>query len=87
MARARDGGKQLGQWKDNQIVADFIAEIAQKKGAGTHDVPLPSKHGKHFPAVVYLKTGFKHYADKARIIVKEDGSVETAYPFSSSHPH
>jgi len=51
-----------------------------------HDVPLSSKHGKHFPAVVYLKTGFKHYADKARIIVNEDGSVKTAYPFSSAYP-
>jgi len=87
MTKAKNSGQQLGQWQDNQRAADFIAEVAQKKGVGIHDVVLPSSTTESFPAIVYLATGFKHQADKARIIVKEDGSIETAYPFSSKHPH
>jgi len=87
MTKAKNSGHQLGQWQDNQIAADFIAEIAQEKGAGVYDVTLPSSATESFPAIVYLATGFKHQADKARIIVKEDGSIDTAYPFSSKHPH
>jgi len=49
-------------------------------------VPLSRTALEGFPSVVYLSTGMKDCADKARIIVNEDRSVKTAYPFSSAYP-
>ena len=87
MIKAREQGRQLGQWTDDKKVAEFIAKIAKEKGVGVHDVPLPRTALEGFPSVVYLSTGMKDCADKVRVIVNEDGSVKTAYPFSSVHPN
>ena len=86
MIKAREQGYQLGQWTDDKKAAEFIAKIAKERGVGVHDVPLPRTALESFPSVVYLSTGMKHYADKERIIVNEDGSVKTAYPFISTYP-
>ncbi|NHZ93853.1 type IV secretion protein Rhs [Massilia sp. CCM 8733] len=40
MDRARHKGKQIGQWLDNRVAANFIAETA-KKGPGAYEVTLP----------------------------------------------
>ena len=87
MTKAKTEGRQFGQWTDDQRAADFIAEVAKKKGSGAHDVPLPSSALNKFPSVVYLNTGLKSNADMARVIVNSDGSVKVAYPFNSRHPH
>ena len=83
MIKAKANKQQFGQWINDQQAADFIAEIAQKRGVGTYDVTLPND----LPRRLFLATGIQDRADMARIIVKEDGSVQTAYPFNSHHPH
>jgi len=79
--RARGLGHQVGQWRNDKAAADFIANVA-KKGPGTHDVPLPSGMGRSF-----LGDGTELGTDMARVVVKPDGSVRTAFPFSSAHPN
>ena len=81
--KARENKKQFGQWTNDQQAADFIAQIAKEKGIGTHDIPLPNK----FPSRVFLSNGIQAQADMVRVIVNPDGSVQTAYPFSSRHPY
>jgi len=83
ISRARANKQQYGQWTNDQLAADFIAEIAQKRGVGTHDVTLPND----LPRRLFLANGVQAKADMARIIVNLDGSVRTAFPFSSKHPH
>ena len=76
--RARSLGHQVGQWLDDQNAADFLAEIAQR-GEGVYDVHLPSNvRGRSF-----LPNGTEVFADMARVVVKADGSIRTAFPFSS----
>ena len=82
MIKSQKKGRQLGQWTDDKKAAEFIEKIVKERGVGVHDVLLPRTALEGFPSVVYLSAGMKHYADKARIIVNEDGSVKTAYPFS-----
>ena len=77
--RARALDHQVGRWLDDKKAADFLAEIA-KKGPGVHEVPLP----QGFPAESFLGNGTKLIPDKARVIVRSDGSIKTAYPFDSS---
>ena len=79
--RARSKGHQIGQYLDDQAAADFIGEVAQK-GPGVHDVPLPGK----LPTRVILPDGTEVVADRARVIVKSDGSVRTSYPFNIGYP-
>jgi len=79
--KARANKKQIGQWKNDQQAADFIAKVAQEKGEGTHDVPLPSNSSSR----VFLASGIQAKADMARVIVNPDGSVKTAYPFNNKH--
>jgi len=83
MIKAKNSGHQLGQWTNDQLAADFIAEIAQKRDVGTHNVTLPND----LPRRLFLATGIQDQADMARVIVNPDGSVQTAYPFNSHHPH
>jgi RHS repeat-associated protein len=79
--RARGLGHQVGQWSNDKAAADFIANVA-KKGPGVHNVQLPSGMGRSF-----LADGTELTTDMARVIVKPDGSVRTAFPFSSAHPN
>ena len=83
MIKAKASKQQFGQWTNDQQAADFIAEIAQKRGVGTHIVSLPND----LPRRLFLATGIQDRADMARVIVNPDGSVQTAYPFNSHHPH
>ncbi|MFB6367738.1 RHS repeat-associated core domain-containing protein [Paenibacillus elgii] len=79
--RARSKEHQIGQWLDEQSAADFLTEIA-KKGQGVHDVSLPST----LKTRSFLPDGTEVEPDMARVVVKEDGSIKTAYPFNSSYP-
>jgi hypothetical protein len=74
-------GHQASQWTNDKAAANFIADVA-KKGPGVHDVPLPKDMGRSF-----LADGTQLNADMARVIVKPDGGVRTAFPFSSTHPN
>jgi type IV secretory pathway VirB10-like protein len=81
--RARAKGHQVGQYLDDQSAADFIGDVAKARGPGVHDdVPLP----QGMKTRVVLEDGTEVVADKARVVVKPDGSVRTSYPFSSAHP-
>ncbi|MDP9536691.1 RHS repeat-associated core domain-containing protein [Pseudomonas protegens] len=78
--RARSKGHQVGQYLDDNVAADFIADVA-KKGPGVHEVPLPANvEGRG-----YLPNGIAVTSDMARVIVKPDGSVRTSFPYNSSH--
>jgi len=83
MIKAKANKQQFGQWTNDQLAADFIAGIAQKRGVGTHDVTLPND----LPRRLFLATGIQDRADMARVVVNSDGSIQTAYPFNSHHPH
>jgi hypothetical protein len=79
--RARAKGHQIGQWTDDKAAADFIAEVA-KKGPGVHEAPLPAGMGRSF-----MGDGKELATDMARVVVKPDGAVRTAFPYSSAHPN
>lgn len=79
--RARSLGHQVGQWTDDKAAADFIADVA-KRGAGVHDVPLPRGLGRSF-----LPDGTELTTDMARVVVKSNGTVRTAFPYNSAHPN
>jgi hypothetical protein len=78
--RARNLGHQIGQWIDDDAAARFIAEVA-RRGPGIHDAPLPGGLGRTF-----LANGTELATDMARVVVKPNGTVRTAFPFSSAHP-
>nr|WP_275366857.1 RHS repeat-associated core domain-containing protein [Xenorhabdus bovienii] len=82
MDRARSKGHQIGQYRDDEAAASFIAEVAQK-GPGVHNVPLPSA----IKGRGYLPDGTEIVPDMARVVVKPDGSVRTSFPYNSSHPN
>ncbi|MGG1673123.1 hypothetical protein ACIFOE_21310, partial [Paenibacillus sp. NRS-1783] len=79
--RARGKGHQISQWIDENSAADFLAEVA-KKDPGVHEVPLPST----IKSRGYLPDGSEIKPDMARVIVKEDGGIRSAFPYSSAHP-
>jgi len=79
--RARSLGHQVGQWTDDKAAATFIADIA-KRGPGVHDVPLPKGLGRSF-----LAGGTELTTDMARVVVKSNGAVRTAFPYNSAHPN
>ena len=79
--RARSLGHQVGQWMDDAAAAEFIAKVAKERGPGKWDVPLPSNlKGRSF-----LGNLTELPADMARIIVKPNGAVRTAFPYNSSY--
>ncbi|ORF22631.1 hypothetical protein BGI03_00115 [Snodgrassella alvi] len=80
--RARSKGHQIGQYDDDKLAAEFIANVA-KKGSGVHDVPLP----QNIKGRGYLPDGTEIFPDMARVVVKPDGSVRTSFPFNSSYPN
>ncbi|WP_246021124.1 phage late control D family protein [Paenibacillus lentus] len=79
--RARGKGHQISQWLDEKSAAEFLAEVA-KKGPGVHEVPLPP----FIKSRGYLPDGTEIKPDMARVIVKEDGGIRSAFPYSSAHP-
>jgi len=79
--RARGLGHQAGQWTNDKAAAEFIENVA-KRGPGTHDVLLPPGMGRSF-----LADGSELSTDMARVVVKPNGSVRTAFPFNSAHPN
>ena len=42
---------------------------------------------RRIPSNVLLATGIQDRTDMARVVVNPDGSVRTAFPFSSIHPN
>lgn len=72
---------QVGQWLDNQQAADFLANVVKGR-EGNIDVKLPS----NIKARVFLPNGTEVIPDMAKIIIKPDGSIRTAYPYNSSYP-
>ena len=80
--RARGTGSQIGQWSNEADAAGLIRDVAMEHGPGVHDVELGEVEG-----TVVLPDGTEVPADKARVIVKPDGSIRTAFPFSSEHPN
>jgi hypothetical protein len=79
--RARALGHQVGQWTDDELAARLIADVA-KRGPGTHEVGIAAGIGRAF-----MPDGTELVTDMARVVVKPDGSVRTAFPFSSLHPN
>jgi hypothetical protein len=79
--RAGGLGHQAGQWTDDVAGARLIAEVAQR-GPGIYEVPLPAGLGRSF-----LADGTEMTPDMARVIVKKNGAVKTAYPYDSAHPN
>jgi hypothetical protein len=79
--RARSLGHQVGQWTDDKAAATFIADVA-KRGPGVHDVPLPKGLGRSF-----LADATELVTDMARVVVKPNGAVRTAFPYNSTHPN
>ena len=76
--RARSLDHQIGQWLDDQKAANFLADVA-KKGEGVYDVELLTGiKGRSF-----LPDGTEVTTDMARVIVKSDGSIRTAFPYNS----
>jgi hypothetical protein len=76
--RARNLEHQVGQWLDDQKAAVFLANVA-KKGEGVYDVMLPADiKGRRF-----LPDGTEVTTDMARVIVKPDRSIRTAFPYNS----
>ena len=72
---------QVGQWLDDQQAADFLSNVVKDR-EGIFDVPLPSD----ISARVVLSGGTTVTPDMVWIIMKPDGSIRTAYPYSSLFP-
>jgi hypothetical protein len=80
--RARAKDHQIGQFLDDQAAADFVGKVAQARGPGVHDVPLP----QDLSTRGVLPDGLEVVPDMVRVVVKPDGSVRTSFPFDSGHP-
>ncbi|NQJ69548.1 hypothetical protein HO539_07510 [Streptococcus suis] len=81
--RARNKGHQIGQFLDDQSAGLELGKIAQEKGTGVWDIPLPPTLLK---IRVVTETGEEVIADSMRVIVKLSGGIKTAFPFNSSLP-
>jgi hypothetical protein len=77
--RARSFGHQVGQCADDETAAQFIADVA-KSGPGVYDVSLPPGMGRSF-----LPDGTELRADMARVVVRDNGAVKTAFPYDSNY--
>ena len=73
---------QVGQWLDDQQATDFLAN-AVKNREGVFDVQLPSD----IKARSILPDGTEVIPDMVKIVMKPDGSIRTAYPYSSLYPN
>lgn len=80
---------QVGKWLDNKIAADFLDEVVKNEP----DINLPNRDKLYYidlpngvNGVSYLPDGTELTADKAIVIVKDNGGIRTAYPFNSNYP-
>ena len=73
---------QVGQWLDDQQAADFLADVVKNR-EGVFDVQLPSD----IKARSILPDGTEVVPDMVKIVMKPDGSIRTAYPYSSLYPN
>lgn len=80
-ANGFDNPHQVGQWLNDQQAADFLADAVKNKG-GSFDISLPSDINTR----VVLPDGTTVKTDMVSVIMKPDGSIRTAYPFSSLFP-
>jgi hypothetical protein len=80
--RARSKGHQIGQWTDDLAAANFLAQQAAILGPGEHEVPILPGAGRSF-----LKDGTELTTDMARIIVRPNGTIKTAFPYNSKYPN
>ncbi|GED58708.1 hypothetical protein ABER61_22430 [Brevibacillus formosus] len=74
-------GHQIDKFLDNQSTADFLADVS-KNGSGVYDLPLPS----HIKGRASLPDGTELTLDRFKVVIKEDGSIKTAYPYNSDYP-
>lgn len=73
---------QVGQWLDNRQAALFLAD-AVKNREGVFDVALPS----NIKACSFLPSGIEITPDMAKIVLKPNGGIRTAYPYNSLYPN
>ena len=81
-ANGFDNPHQVGQWLDEQQAADFLADVVKNR-EGAFDVQLPSD----IKARSILPNGTEVIPDMVKIVMKPDGSIKTAYPYSSLYPN
>lgn len=84
-ARAADTKKgvtnqcQIGAWNDDQGAADFLATAVKGHAPGeVFETSAGGGGGRSF-----LADGTRLTPDKARVVMRADGSIKTAYPFAS----
>lgn len=73
---------QVGQWLDDQQAADFLADVVKNR-EGVFDVQLSSD----IKARSILPDGTEVIPDMVKVVMKPDGSIRTAYPYSSLYPN
>lgn len=66
---------------DDNHAAQVLGDIAQTHQPGAHDVPLP----QGLKTRVVLPDGTEIPADSLRIIIKDDGTIRTSFPFNSNY--
>jgi hypothetical protein len=81
--RARGLQHQIGQYLDDNHAAKVLADLAQTQQAGVYDVPIP----EGLQTRLVLPDGTEIVADSLRIVIKDNGTIRTSYPFNSQHPH
>jgi hypothetical protein len=81
--RAKRKGFQIGQWKDEVGAAKLIGDEVAKQAPGTKsfDIDLPEGMGH-----VVMPDGKIVPADKGRVFMNPDGTVDVSFPFNSGHP-
>jgi RHS repeat-associated protein len=80
--RAKAKGHQVSQWTDDVAAAKLIADVAKQQGEGIHNVNIQAGMGRSF-----LGDATELTTDMARVVVKQDGTVRTAFPYNSSYPN
>lgn len=71
---------QIGAWNDDQSAADFLAEKVKGKASGSViEATVAPSDGRAF-----LADGEALAVDTARIVMRTNGAIKTAFPFSST---
>lgn len=71
---------QIGAWNNDKTAADFLAaEVKGKAPASVFETNVTPSDGRAF-----LADGEKLAVDKARIVMRSNGAIRTAFPFSST---
>lgn len=80
--RARGLGHQNGQFLDDYEAARILGDLAQARGPGVYEIPIP----EGLETRVVLPDGTEVEADFLRLVIKNDSSIRTSFPFSSNYP-